>query len=59
LARFGRPERVDRKRLNGERALGIVFAGRTLATIHLESRGGRVVSIRTILDPERLGALGL
>ncbi len=59
LARYGRPDEVRRIRLNGEPALVIGTRGTTLASIHLETREGRVASIRVLLDPPRLARLGL
>ena len=59
FARFGRADEVRRMRLNGEPSLVVVVAGRALASIHLETRGSRVVSIRVLLDPPRLLRLGI
>jgi RNA polymerase sigma-70 factor (ECF subfamily) len=57
--RFGRADRVARVRLNGESALVVILGGQALASIHVETFAGRLVSIRTILDPLRLQQLGL
>jgi RNA polymerase sigma-70 factor (ECF subfamily) len=57
--RYGRAGEVRRVRLNAEAALLIVIGGVPLAAIHLETRDGLVVSVRVLLDPPRLGRLGL
>jgi len=59
LRRYGRPEEVRRLRLNGEPALLIRAMGVALASIHLETREGRVASLRVLLDPQRLERIGL
>jgi hypothetical protein len=58
MRRYGRADAVRRVRLNGEAALLVVVGGGALASIHLETRAGLVVSIRTLLDPPRLARLG-
>jgi RNA polymerase sigma factor (sigma-70 family) len=58
MRRYGRADAVRRVRLNGEAALLVVVGGCALASIHLETRAGLVVSIRTLLDPPRLARLG-
>jgi RNA polymerase sigma-70 factor, ECF subfamily len=57
--RFGRPESVQRARLNGECALIVRVAGSALASIHLETRARCVISVRVIRDPMRLARLAL
>jgi hypothetical protein len=59
MARYGHADFVLRVRINGELALVAAVAGIALASIHLETRGGCVVSIRTVLDPPRLARLGI
>src|SRR5262249_49031849 len=51
LRRFGRPERVERRRLNGESAILVVIGGIALAT-------EGVASLLVIRDPARLLSLG-
>jgi RNA polymerase sigma-70 factor (ECF subfamily) len=59
FGRYGQGAGVRRVHINGEAAILIDHAGMTLAAIHLETRDGRVIGIRTLLDPPRLARLGL
>jgi RNA polymerase sigma-70 factor (ECF subfamily) len=59
FTRYGHAEAIRRLRLNGEPALLVVMGGVPLATLHFETRAGRVVSTRVVLDPGRLHRLGI
>jgi RNA polymerase sigma-70 factor (ECF subfamily) len=59
MARYEPVDRIRRVRLNGEMALLIMMGEWALASVHLETLGGRVVSTRVLLDPPRLARLGL
>jgi RNA polymerase sigma-70 factor (ECF subfamily) len=52
--KFGRPDDVQRVRVNGEPAIFVRVAGTPIALIHLESRGGLVISLRVLRDLSRL-----
>jgi RNA polymerase sigma factor (sigma-70 family) len=58
LRRFGVPSAVELRVLNGEAAV-VVYAGAPLplASIHVETRAGRLISLRALLDPSRLARL--
>jgi hypothetical protein len=44
--------------VNGEPAVFVRVAGVPVALIHLESRGGLVISLRVLRDLARLGGFG-
>lgn len=58
LRRYGPPERVQIRRLNGEPGIVLMFGGATFASVHLETSCGRIVSIRVLRNPARLQRLG-
>jgi RNA polymerase sigma factor (sigma-70 family) len=51
--------RVVRTTLNGESSLVVLVADQPLASIHVETRAERVISLRVVLDPIRLARLGI
>jgi RNA polymerase sigma-70 factor (ECF subfamily) len=59
IGRYGTDGLVRRLQLNSELALLVTISGYSLATIHLETRGGLVISTRVVLDPPRLARLGI
>lgn len=57
LRRYGRPQGVTSRALNGEPVLLLTLGGMLFACIHLETRRGRIVSIRVLRDATRLEGL--
>ncbi len=59
FGKYVKADRVARVRSNGEPALVVFVAGFALAWIHVETRRGRIVALRVILDPARLARFGI